>query len=242
MTIGIDQVGFGLIAGVLSTLSPCVLPLIPMVLAGAATAHRLGPLALAVGLGVAFAAAGLALATLGQSIGLDQDTFRVVGAVMLIAIGLLLVSPLLQRGLAIAAGPLGDAAGGLMNRVADHGLIGQFLLGLLLGAVWSPCVGPTLGAASLMAARGENLTQAMTVMVMFGIGAGAPLVLLGALGRETFLRWRGRLMSAGAGGKTVMGALLGATGLFVLTGLDKIVEAIVVRSMPEWLVDLTTRY
>ena len=61
---------------------------------------------------------------------------------------------------------------------AGAGLPGQFGLGLLLGAIWSPCVGPTLGAASVLAAKGENLGQVALTMLVFGIGAG----LFGVLG------------------------------------------------------------
>ena len=92
------------------------------------------------------------------------------------------------------------------------GLAGQFGLGLLLGAVWSPCVGPTLGAASLLAAKGENLGQVAITMLAFGIGAALPLMLLGFLSREAMMRWRGRLMEAGRGGKTLLGVLLLAIG------------------------------
>ena len=91
--------------------------------------------------------------------------------------------------------------------------------------MWSPCVGPTLGAASLLAAKGENLGQVALTMLAFGIGAALPLMLLGFVSREAMQRWRGRLMEAGKGGKTLLGALLLAIGLLVATGLDKRLEA-----------------
>ena len=68
---------------------------------------------------------------------------------------------------------------------ACSGLAGQFAVGLLLGAVWSPCVGPTLGAASLLASQGKDLPQVALTMVVFGIGAAVPLILLGLLSRAT---------------------------------------------------------
>jgi cytochrome c-type biogenesis protein len=113
---------------------------------------------------------------------------------------------------------------------------------VLLGALWSPCVGPTLGAASLLAAQGRDLAQVAVTMLVFGLGAGLPLLLLGLLSRETLRRWRDRMMSAGKGGKLILGLVLVATGLLVLTGLDKHVEAILVASSPDWLTELTTRY
>jgi cytochrome c-type biogenesis protein len=77
------------------------------------------------------------------------------------------------------------------------GNAGQFATGVLLGAVWSPCVGPTLGAASLLAAQGESLLQVTATMTFFGIGAALPLLLLGMLSREMLMRWRSRMLATG---------------------------------------------
>ena len=113
-------------------------------------------------------------------------------------------------------------------------------MGALLGAVWAPCVGPTLGAASLMAARGENLGQVALTMLAFGVGAGLPLTALGLASRETMLRWRGRLAAAGSGGRRALGLVFAATGLLILSGADKAAEAWLVEISPPWLTALTT--
>jgi cytochrome c-type biogenesis protein len=131
---------------------------------------------------------------------------------------------------------------GQFDGVAASGLGGQFALGLLLGAVWSPCVGPTLPAASLLAARGENLGQVALTMLAFGIGAALPLILLGLVSREAFMRWRGRLVEAGQGGKALLGGFLVVIGLFVATGLDKWLETKLVDASPAWLTRLTTQF
>ena len=163
-----------LLAGVLSTLSPCVLPLLPIVLGAALTEHRFGPVALALGVAVSYVAVGLFVATIGFSIGLDQSVLREVAAVLLIAIGALLLLPRLQSQLAVAAGPFGNWAHAQAGGVSTGGLGGQFALGLLLGVVWSPCVGPTLGAASVLAAQGKDIGQVALTMIAFGIGPAAP--------------------------------------------------------------------
>jgi cytochrome c-type biogenesis protein len=121
-------------------------------------------------------------------------------------------------------------------------LTGQFLIGVLLGAVWSPCVGPTLGAASVLAARGENLLAVSLTMLAFGLGAALPLLAIGLMSRETLLRWRARLAAAGSGGKALLGALLLAVGVLILTGLDKRLETVLVEASPDWLTALTTRF
>ena len=81
------------LAGVLSTLSPCVLPLLPVVLTGAVAEHRLAPLALAGGVALSFTAIGLFVATIGFSLGLDFTVFRNISAALLITVGTVLLVP-----------------------------------------------------------------------------------------------------------------------------------------------------
>jgi cytochrome c biogenesis protein CcdA len=126
--------------------------------------------------------------------------------------------------------------------VSGAGLRGQLAVGLLLGAVWSPCVGPTLGAASVLAAQGKDIGEVGLTMALFGVGAGLPLIALGALSRRALMRWRDRLMSGGKWGKTAFGLVLASVGLLVATHLDKPLEAALVSASPAWLTDLTTRF
>jgi cytochrome c-type biogenesis protein len=231
-----------LLSGLLSTLSPCVLPLLPIVLGAALGQHRYGPAALAAGVAVSFVTVGLFVATAGFAIGIDRSLFRNVAAAMLIVIGAVLLLPRLQAQVALAAGPVGNWAQSQASGFTPRGLSGQFAVGLLLGAVWSPCVGPTLGAASVLAAQGKDLGHVALTMLAFGIGAAAPLLALGMLSREAMLRWRGRLMAAGQGGKVALGVLLLATGVLILSGLDKQLETLLVEASPAWLTSLTTRF
>jgi len=234
--------GLALIAGLLSTLSPCVLPLIPIVVGAAIGKHRFGPVALAAGLAISFVAIGLFVATIGFAAGLDQDLFRFAAAILMIAVGAALLLPGLQERLATAAGPIGNWAQERAGGISAGGLRGQFCVGLLLGAVWSPCVGPTLGAASVLAARSENLASVAVTMAAFGLGAALPLLAIGMMSREALMRWRDRMLSAGRGGKAALGALLVAFGLLIVSGLDKRLEAALVDLSPAWLTELTTRF
>jgi cytochrome c biogenesis protein CcdA len=240
LTIG--SIGAGFLAGILSTLSPCVLPLLPLVLGAAASAHRAGAALLALGLAVSFTASGLFVATIGFAIGLDGDFFRTVSAILLGLIGIVLVSSAWQSRLALAAGGMSNAASRLLQHLSPRGAAGQFVVGLVLGLVWSPCVGPTLGAASLLAAQGRNLGNVAVVMLAFGLGTSLPLLVIGGLSREAIVRWRGRLLAAGHGGKLVMGIATLAVAVLILTGSDRGVEAALVNASPMWLTDLTTRF
>jgi len=224
-----------LAAGVLSILSPCVLPLVPIVLGTAVAEHRFGPVALAAGLAVSFTAIGLFVATVGYSVGLDSEAFRRVGAVLLIAIGAVLVMPRWQARVALVAGPMSAWTERKFDRAPIGGLARQFGVGAMLGAVWSPCVGPTLGTASALAAQGRDLAQAALMMLMFGLGSALPFLLLGLLSREAQMRWRGHLLLVGKSGKAALGLVLIAGGALVLLNLDKAFEAWLVNALPRYL-------
>jgi cytochrome c-type biogenesis protein len=229
-------------AGLLSILSPCVLPLVPIVLGTAIVAHPLGAVALAAGLSLSFTVLGLLLALVGFGLGIDAGMFRLAAAVIMIGLGVVLLVPSWQARLAAAGGPISDFADRRFGGAASSGLGGQFAIGLLLGAVWSPCVGPTLGAASLLASQGHDLLRVALTMAVFGIGAALPLILLGLLSRATLMGVRSRLMSAGRLGKGLLGAAFIVIGVAIVSGSDKRIEAALVAASPPWLTGLTTSF
>lgn len=242
MDFSLSSYGLGYLAGLLSTLSPCVLPLLPILIGTAVSAHRLGPYALAGGLSLSFTGVGLLLAVAGFSLGLDASALRQGAGVLLILLGLVLLSPVLQQRFAMLTGGIGAGGDALLARFRLDGLTGQFSIGLMLGLIWSPCVGPTLGAAATLAAQGRHLPGIALLMLIFGLGAGTPLVVLGALSRSVMLRVRSKLLVLGQHGKVVFGALMMLVGIVTVTGSDKQFEAWVVDHSPAWLTELTTRY
>jgi cytochrome c-type biogenesis protein len=234
--------GLAFLAGLLSILSPCVLPLLPIVLGTAASEHRGGPFALAGGVALSFVAIGLFVATVGFAIGLNGEVFRTAAAILMIGVGVVLAMPTLQVRLATAGGPISNWADQRINAIQSRGLAGQFGVGVLLGAVWSPCAGPTLGTASLLAAQGSSLGQVTLTMLAFGIGAAAPLVGIGLASRQAMVRWRDRLIASGKGAKIALGLLLVVLGAMIVSGFDKRLETVLVDRSPQWLTDLTTRF
>ena len=242
MVFGPGTYALGLLAGVLSTLSPCVLPLIPVVVGSAVAAHRRGPLALAAGLILSFALMGTVITYAGTSIGLDPETLRKAGAVLLGVFGLLLLSSALQRRYAAATSGVSSAGQNFLARLPIEGLPGQLGVGLVLGVIWSPCVGPTLGAAIGLASQGRDLGPISLLMFLFGVGAAAPLLILGLLGHSYLSRIKTSLLRVGQRGKAVLGALFLLLAISIVSGADRPLESWLVDHSPAWLTNLATRF
>ena len=227
-------------AGTLSVLSPCVLPLLPLVIASALQQHRHGPLALASGLVLSASAMGVFFASLGFTVGLDQDLGRRIAAGAMAVVGVVLLVPGLQEAFARAASPLASSAGALTTKLPS-GLGGQLLVGVLLGVVWTPCTGPTLAAAITLAAQSETIARAAAVMLVFSVGAVVPVLALAYGSRRALGTHVAALARVGRIGKPIMGAMLLMVGVLAFTRTDKTIEAWMVGRMPDWLIGLTTR-
>ena len=227
-------------AGVLTIFSPCVLPLVPIVLGSAGQRHRAGPLALCAGLVVSFTLIGFALATLGGGLAVDPETVRQTGAVLMIVAGIVLLSARVQAMLARLAAPLANWAQARQSGLDRFGLAGQALIGVLLGMVWIPCVGPTLGAATVLASQGKDLAQVAIVMAVYGLGISTILLAIAIAARGLLARWNRQLVAGAGRSKAILGSLLILVAMLVLTGTDHLIEGIILSAMPEWLIDLTT--
>jgi cytochrome c-type biogenesis protein len=226
-------------AGLLTLLNPCVLPLIPLIAAGAVARHPLGPLALAAGMGVSFTIAGLGAFWAARALGLTQSDIVTLAGAAMIAFGLVLVIKPAEAVFSRLAGAVAGGGTRLVGQAEGKGLAGEALAGALLGLAWSPCIGPTLGAAFGFAARGENLVYAGAIMVAFAAGA-ATIVLALAYGARSALTRRKELLSRITPyAKPILGAGLIAVGLAIVFHLDRVAEAWVLTNLPAWFTDLS---
>ena len=228
---------FAYLAGLLTLINPCVLPVLPIVLASALQAHRLGPVALAGGMAVTFVALGLTVAVAGQSLGLTERVLAQAGAVMMIGFGLMLLVPRLNAGFALVTAGMAARADAGIDRIDRNGLGGQALAGVLLGVVWSPCIGPTLGGAISLASQGRSLLYAAGVMVGFAAGVATVILALAYGVRAGFGRSVLRRIAGWA--KPAMGITFILLGTAILLHWPKIAEGWLVENLPYWLTDFS---
>ncbi|WP_421760437.1 cytochrome c biogenesis CcdA family protein [Devosia sp.] len=228
------------VAGLLTILNPCVLPLVPIVVAGAAAKDARGPLALAAGLAVTFGIAGGVIASLGAELG-DNLALRIVSSIAMIIVGVAIAVPAVAEVGERVLAPMVTLGHRLSNAMPATGLVGQFGLGALLALVWGPCVGPTLGAALVLAAGSGTLALAMLTMAIFALGAATSLLVAGFLLGRVTQKTRLATRQGARLGRMIFGAALVVIGVAALTGVDRIIEAWLVQIMPEWLVLFATQ-
>ncbi len=242
MDFSLSALGLSLLAGSLSTLSPCVFPLLPMVLGGAVQDNRLAPLVMGLGMALSFAFIGVALGALGPALGLDTEHVRSFGAVLLMAMGLVMWVPLLHERFVQWMTPLASAANGVSARVKGDTMLGALMLGGVLGLVWSPCSGPLLASALTLVASEGGAWQGGLVLGVFGLGAAMPLVAVSYASRQGFQWVRDMVVARGDLLKKILGGLIFFAGLATATGADKWFEARVLDYLPELWLRLTTLY
>lgn len=226
-------------AGLLTLINPCVLPILPIVLAASLHASRHGPLAVAAGMSVSFVALGMFVTVLGRSFGITAQTVADAGAVLMVGFGLILLVPQFSARFATATAGMSARADAGVDGIDRQGLGGQFLGGMLLGAVWSPCIGPTLGGAIGLASQGESLSLALGIMLLFALGVSTIIVTLGYGARSAIQKRQALMRRVAEKSRPILGGVFVAVGLGLLFRVHHIIEAWALDRMPGWLIDFS---
>ena len=202
--------GIGFAAGVITAVSPCILPVLPIVLAGGASSeHRRRPFAIIAGLVASFTTFTLVATSLLSALGLPQDLLRNVAIALLFVLAATLVFPrfaiLLERPFAF------------LSRRRGGDLGGGFLLGASLGLVFVPCAGPVLATVTVLAAQNRIGLETVLLTLVYALGAAVPMLLI-ALGGQRISR---RLRASSPAFRRGMGVVLAAAAVAIVFNVDR---------------------
>ena len=240
-TLPLTHLALSLAAGSLTTLSPCVFPILPLVLGGAVQQNRLAPVAMGIGMATSFAMIGLFLGALGPALNIDPDHVRIFGALLLIAFGVVMLVPQLNARFTEWMMPIASSANNASTKLDGGSLGGAFLLGGVLGLVWSPCSGPLLASALTLVASEGGAARGAIILGLFGTGAAIPLVAVAYASRSGINHARSWVLGNIDGIKKGFGVLILFAGIAILSGADKWLEARVIDYLPDAWVALTTK-
>jgi cytochrome c-type biogenesis protein len=212
MTNSLLSIGLAFGGGLLTVLSPCVLPVLPIIVGRSLQSHRYGPIALVTGLVAGFAVAGSLLGFAASWIPDLSDTLRSIAILILLVLGLLSIFPewgyRFFRYFSIN-----------FKSQTPLGLVGEFWLGSQLGLLWTPCAGPVLASILLLAAAQHQPFQAFGMLLVYGLGAGLPMLLLAYGGRYLSKRLL-QLRSHSNNIQKIGGMMIVITAIAMLLGLD----------------------
>lgn len=230
------------VAGLVTILNPCVLPLVPILVASALGKSRFGPLALAGGLITSFTLFGFTVIAFGYSLGINEQFVRLFAGGLLAVAGMVLLVPQAQTALSAAAAPIANFGNQRLSMLSGDGWHGQFAIGLLLGVVWAPCVGPTLGVAIAAASQGQDLLSSFLIFLIFGLGVATSVLAFAYGSRKAMGERRQTLTVLARYGKPLFGAALLVVGLMVVTGFDKVIEIALLDALPQSVIEFTTSF
>jgi cytochrome c biogenesis protein CcdA len=214
MTTSTLSISLALLGGVLNVLSPCVLPILPVLLGRSLQSHIYGPVALLGGLISGFALAGSLLGVTASWFTGLANLLRNGAITLLLFLGLLAIFPTWSYRI-FSYIPVGKWA----KKPSRIGLMGEFWLGTQLGLLWTPCAGPVLGGIVILAAVNHQVVAAFWLLVAYGIGAGLPLLVIAYGGRILSQRIL-NLRSHSAALQRIGGVAIMATAIAILLGWD----------------------
>lgn len=208
------SVGLAVLAGLVTVFSPCVLPILPVLVGRSLQSHRYGPLALVIGLIAGFATIGSLLGvTVSWFAGL-ASVLRYVALALLLLVGISSIFPTSRYRL------FSRLQFGKWLKEPDRvGLMGEFWLGTQLGLLWTPCAGPVLASILLLAAVKHNPATAFLLLIFYGLGAALPMLLIAYGGRYLSRRLL-KLRSYTTTIERVGGVIVAITAIVILMGWD----------------------
>lgn len=238
------QLGLSFVAGLLTTLSPCVLPILPFLLGSALRKNRKAPLYMVIGLAVSFVIVGLVISRFGSLLGLDSDEIRKGSALILILTSIFFLSKKTQELVSEKLTAFANKGSHSSNRLKldESSNLDSLIIGSLLGIIWSPCAGPTLGVAISLSSQEGAILDALPIMIIYALGAALPMLLIAYGLRSFFQKYQSKIISFSEKSKLIFGYILLLTGIFIFFGFDKSVESFLLNNLPQGWIDLITNF
>lgn len=218
--------GFALGGGLLTILSPCVLPVIPLVLGRSFKSHRLGPVMLVLGLVCGFAVIGSLIGVASSWFVGFANLLRNVAVGLLFGLGVLAIFPELSYRLS------SSWQFGKSWEPKEPGLWREFWIGTQLGLLWTPCAGPALGSILVLAAVKHEVLGALALLTVYGLGAGIPLLAIAYSSRYVSNSSRQLLPFAGTL-QRIGGILMAGTAIAILLGWDVELQLLLAPLFPK---------
>jgi cytochrome c biogenesis protein CcdA/thiol-disulfide isomerase/thioredoxin len=231
-------IGFAFLAGVVTVLSPCILPVLPVVLSGGIGGGKARPWGVISGFTLSFTAFTLTLSTLVQTLGLDPDVLRWVAAALILLFGVVLVVPVLKDKFMAWTTSLVSRSSSVKPGKPAGGYGAGFVLGLGLGVVWTPCVGPIMASVITLALSQSVDAASIFITLAYTVGTSIPLFLI-MMGGRTLLNRAPWFTKHSTGIQRGFGILMVVTAVALFSGGDRAFSSWLLTTFPQYGSGLT---
>ena len=229
MSFNLIQTALALAEGFGLAFSPCILPILPFILASSATKDRLRPFLVIAGFIITFTIFSLISRQILASFNIQQDVIQTGAYILLLVFGIVMVVPFLEERFANATSGIAGSANNLSNNKLANTKLGGLLVGALIGLVWVPCAGPILASALLQVIQAQTSFDAVITIAAFSTGAGIPMLAIALFGQ--YMTAQLRFISKHAVAlRRVMGVIMIGFATLALSGV----------SIAEWAVSQTS--
>jgi len=211
----LSTAGLALLGGFLTVMSPCVLPILPVLVGRTLQSHKYGPVALVAGLVSGFAVACSLLGVTASWLTFLSNGLRNLAIFLLLFMGILAVFPKWSYRL-FSYIKIGRST----RKPGQIGLKGEFWLGTQLGLLWTPCAGPVLGSILVLAAVKHQIADAFVLLVVYGIGAALPMIALAYGSRRLSGNLLKKMRSHSTLLQRVGGVMIAGSAIAILLGWD----------------------
>jgi len=226
---------FAFISGVVTILSPCILPVLPIVLSGSVGGKR-RPFGVVVGFIASFSIFTLALSALIQAFNINPNTLRIVAVIIILGFGLILVIPKLQQKFELLASRFLSRK---KQKTSGTGFSGGLLLGTSLGLVWTPCVGPIMASVISLAITQNVDSASVFIILAYSLGTAIPMLGIMFGGRKLITKFPSLSNNSGKI-QRIFGIFMIIVGLSIATGLDRQFQTAVLQAFPNWGTGITS--
>lgn len=216
MEADLINIGLAFIEGLALIISPCILPILPIILSGSLTGSRVRPFGIITGFIITFAFVTLFSRSFIMFTHVSEDSIRNISFGILLILGLIMMSTYLTEKFALFTNRLTNIGGSLkIANNPESGFLGGLIFGGLVGIIWTPCAGPILAAVIVQVVLQHTTLTSMLAVLAFGVGAGLPMLLIALLGRRlinhfTFIRNKANTF------RKLLGLIIVLTSLYLI--------------------------
>ncbi len=225
---------FAFIGGVVTVLSPCILPILPIVLSGSVGGGKRRPWGIVTGFVAGFTLFTLFLTALVNAFGVSPDALRTLSIILIALFGVSLIVPAAQHYVEKLFGKLASR----VPHVEGDGFFGGVLIGLSLGLLWTPCVGPILASVISLAITGTVTGSAAIITLAYSLGTAIPMFAIMYGGRELISRVPG-LLNNTTRIQQVFGAVMIITAIGIYFNVDRQFQTYILNTFPQYGTGLT---